>query len=313
MTGKTQYILRINTSFSMDFHKESPYIYIEAFIAGNISYDLTNIGGKKYTDREFNTHIYYHNAQSWYESIKFKELTGKKSMVYSNFNFGHNNNPIAKEKEKVKYIDKTLYRIYFQLNPKITKKYIKIKSSKDNFYFNLEFSQTNSTNYLCESFNFLDIILENVTYIPNPYAFEEKTHYNWFMSVLGRGGECYFTYQYVDSINEKDDESDQSDQSDQSDDKTDSSKTDSSKTDSSKTDSSKTDGDITDMNPSDKGGDEKEKNSGDSSYVIWIVLPIIFFVVIILVIIFLVRRKSKFDNFNNIESLKNDFPNQIIS
>ena len=63
----------------------------------------------------------------------------------------------------------------------------------------------------------------------------------------------------------------------------------------------------------DKGGVVKEKNSGDSSYVIWIVLPIIFFVVIILVIIFLVRRKGKFDNFNNIESLKNDFPNQIIS
>ena len=154
--------------------------------------------------------------------------------------------------------------------------------------------------YLCEHCQLHDIILENVTYIINPFAFEEKTHYNWFISTQGRGKECYFTYQYVDSMDEKEDESEQSDEKDE-------------KTDSSKTDSSKTDGDISDRIPSDKGGAEKEKNSGDSSYVIWIVLPIIFFVVVILVVIFLVKRKGKFDNVNNIESLKNDFPNQIIS
>lgn len=275
----------------MDFSKESPYIYVEAFIGGNISYDLTNIGGKNYTDKEFNTFIYYSFPQSWAREITFRELTGDKSMVYSNFNFGFNYNPIAKEKERVKCEYRALYRVYFQLNPKITKKYIKIKSSEDGFYAHLEFSQTNSTNYLCEHCKLLDIILENVTYIPNPYAFEEKTHYNWFLSAQSRVGECYFTYQYVDSIDEKEDESEQSDQSDKSDEKDD-----------------KTDG-----IPSDKGGDEKVNISSDSSYVIWIILPIIFFVVIILVIIFLVRRKSKFDNFNNIESLKNDFPNQIIS
>ena len=135
--------------------------------------------------------------------------------------------------------------------------------------------------------------MENVTYIPNPYVFEEKTHYNWFIQARNRVGETYFTYQYVDSMDEKDDESDPSDKKDESDD-------------------SKTDGDTTDGIPSDKGGNEK-KNSGDKSYVIWIILPIIFVVVIILVIIFLVRRKGKFNGSNNIESLKNDFPNQIIS
>lgn len=293
--GKSQTILKYPSSFTMDFGKESPYIYVEAFIGGNISYDLTNIGGKNYTGKEFNTHIYYNFTQKWAREISFRELTGDKSMVYSNFNFGFNKNPIAKEKEKVKCENRASYRVYFQLNPKVTKKYIKIKSSEDGFYVLLEFSQTNSTNYLCEDCQLLDIILENVTYIPNPYAFEEKTHYNWFISAKSRGKECYFTYQYVDSMDE--------DKSDEKDDKT----------DSSETDSSKTDEEITDEIPIDKGGVVKEKNSGDSSYVIWIVLPIIFFVVIILVIIFLVRRKGKFDNFNNIESLKNDFPNQIIS
>ena len=110
-------------------------------------------------------------------------------MVYSNFNFGFNNYPIAKEKEKVICEDRASYKVYFQLNPKVTKKYIKIKSSKDDFYVLLEFSGTNSTNYLCENCRLIDIILENVTYIPNPYAFEEKTHYNWFISAQGRGRE----------------------------------------------------------------------------------------------------------------------------
>ena len=300
ITGNCQTIVKVPSSFRKDFGKESPYIFVEAFIGGNISYDLTNIGGKNYIGKEFNTHIYYNFTLSWAREIEFSELTGKKSMVYSNFNFGFNNYPIAKEKEKVKWDHRASYRVYFQLNPKVTKKYIKIKSSEDGFYVLLEFSQTNSTNYLCESCQKLDIILENVIYIPNPYAFEEKTHYNWFISAYSRVGECYFTYQYVDNMDEKEDESDQSDEKDD-------------KTDSSKTDSRKTDTEITDGIPSDKGGVEKEKNSGDSSYVIWIVLPIIFFVVIILVIIFLVRRKSKFDNTNNIESLKNDYPNQLIS
>ena len=293
LTGNSQTILKGPTSLIMDFSKESPYIYVEAFIGGNISYDLTRIGGKNYTDREFNTHIYNYPPKHWALPINFRELTGNKSMIYSNFNFGFNHNPIAKEKEKVKCEDRALYRVYFQLDPKVTKKYIKIKSSKDSFYVYLEFSQTNSTNYLCEYCGPLDIILENVTYIPNPYVFEEKTHYNWFIQARNRVGETYFTYQYVDSMDEKDDESDPSDKKDESDD-------------------SKTDGDTTDGIPSDKGGNEK-KNSGDKSYVIWIILPIIFVVVIILVIIFLVRRKSKFNGSNNIESLKNDFPNQIIS
>ena len=157
-----------------------------------------------------------------------------------NFNFGFNHNPIAKEKEKVKCEHRALYRVYFQLDPKVTKKYIKIKSSEDSFYVYLEFSQTNSTNYLCEYCGPLDIILENVTYIPNPYVFEEKTHYNWFIQARNRVGETYFTYQYVDSMDEKDDESDPSDKKDESDD-------------------SKTDGDTTDGIPSDKGGNEKKK------------------------------------------------------
>ena len=57
--GKSQTILKYPTSFIMDFGKESPNIYVEAFIGGNISYDLTNIGGKNYTGKEFSTHIYY--------------------------------------------------------------------------------------------------------------------------------------------------------------------------------------------------------------------------------------------------------------
>ena len=73
-------------------------------------------------------------------------------------------------------------------------------ASKDGFYVHLEFSQTNSTIYLCKYCQLLDIILENVTYIPNPYVFEEKTHYNWFISALSSVGECYFTYLYVDSM-----------------------------------------------------------------------------------------------------------------
>ena len=189
LTGNRQTIIRRPSGLIMDFGKESPYIYVEAFIGGNISYDLTNIGGKNYTGKEFNTHIFYNFTQSWAREIKFRELTGDKSMVYSNFNFGFNNYPIAKEKEKVICEDRASYKVYFQLNPKVTKKYIKIKSSKDDFYVLLEFSGTNSTNYLCENCRLIDIILENVTYIPNPYVFEDKTHYNWFISTKSRGGE----------------------------------------------------------------------------------------------------------------------------
>ena len=39
ITGKSQTILKYPTSFIKDFGKESPYIYVEAFIGGNISYD----------------------------------------------------------------------------------------------------------------------------------------------------------------------------------------------------------------------------------------------------------------------------------
>ena len=56
----------------MDFGKESPYIYVEAFIGGNISYDLTNIGGKNYTGKEFNTHIYYNFTQKWAREISLE-------------------------------------------------------------------------------------------------------------------------------------------------------------------------------------------------------------------------------------------------
>ena len=42
-------------------------------------------------------------------------------MIYSNFNFGFNYNPIANEKEKVKCENRALYRVYFQLNPKVNK------------------------------------------------------------------------------------------------------------------------------------------------------------------------------------------------
>ena len=114
LTGNRQTIIRRPSGLIMDFGKESPYIYVEAFIGGNIPYDLTNIGGKNYTDKEFNTHIYYHSTHSWASSINFRELTGDKSMVYSNFNFRFNNNPIAKEKEKVKCEYRALYRVYFQ-------------------------------------------------------------------------------------------------------------------------------------------------------------------------------------------------------
>ena len=39
ITGKSQTIIKYPSSFIKDFGKESPYIYVEAFIGGNISYD----------------------------------------------------------------------------------------------------------------------------------------------------------------------------------------------------------------------------------------------------------------------------------
>ena len=201
--GLSRYELIINAQFS-DFQLPAN-VYIQIFnLVGNTSIDLTRIGGKRY-DNDFYTKIYLSsNYLNGNYEIPVSNLT-ETAIALKIFNVGESTAKIAKEKENILALKNKI--IIIPLKIITDKKYIKISSSKNNFYWDYHYSQVDDTNYLPSlSYRTKHYQRGKFAFIDNPYKYTKlQTNYYMFISVIHYNDEgAIFNYEYVNEKGEND-------------------------------------------------------------------------------------------------------------
>ena len=198
-------------SYSIDFSPPSfmeKNIYIQMFnLFGCTKIDLNDFGGGNNYEETCGNFISSYNlgepTSIWTYRINAK--TDKpNSIIFSIINNGEieNENIILNENEEI-FIGNN-NRILIPLNNRNDKKYIKIMCSTNRFNWAYEFSKTNDHNYLGNPHTSREIeVKNNYTYIYNPYAFEMKTNYYWFIIITHNNKNLNLSYSYVNNEEEK--------------------------------------------------------------------------------------------------------------
>ena len=289
--GIRQSIYTQKTAYTVDFSKEDLVnLYFQGFnLVGQTSFDLKELKGNKYTNN-FYTKINSSNLYSTKYYIYVENFSTPSSFMLSFFNFGENNKIIIKEKEQ-KLVMKP-GKLLINLEVITNKKYIKVTSSVDGFYWAYEFSQTEDINYLpTSSAGIATYEKGNTLYINNPYSYQPiMTNFKWFVSLFHYNNEgVIFTYEYVDEKEEENKDNEESDGNEE----------------------------PTNDNGNEKSsqnGDESDGNKGNSSFfqsiAFWIIL-ILILIIVVLVILF-IKNRNKNQTSSQIENLVNNTPNQQI-
>ena len=119
-------------------------------------------------------------------------------MTLTYFNRGESTDKVAVENEKMLILKND--RVIIPLKIITDKKYIKITSTVDGFYWEYQYSQTPDINYLPKlSYKSKHFQKGKTVYIDNPYIYKKiKTNYNWFISFIHYNDEeATFYYEYT--------------------------------------------------------------------------------------------------------------------
>ena len=188
--------------FSLSSYQFPINFYIQGFmLAGNSSIDFTDLGGKKYNTDYYDKIYIPINSKSNYK-ISFG-LSNSISMLLAYGKAGEANDKMPEEKENVSVGSNK--RLLIPLKIITDKKYIKIKSSVNKFYWDYLYSQTDDINYLPEiSYRTMHFQKGNVIYIDNPYKYKKlKTDYYWFIYLKHYNDEfSIFNYEYTNEKEE---------------------------------------------------------------------------------------------------------------
>ena len=186
-----------STSFSLSSYKFPITFYIQGFmLAGNTSIDFTDLGGKTYKTDYYDKIYMPTNSKSYYK-ISFG-LSNSITMMLTYGSAGESNDKILEEKENIS-VD-SYKRVLIRLKIITDKKYIKVKSSVNNFYWDYIYSQTDDINYIPKiSYRTMHFQKGNIAYIDNPYKYKNmKTNYYWFISLTHYNDEVsIFNYEYT--------------------------------------------------------------------------------------------------------------------
>jgi hypothetical protein len=182
------------------------HFYYQLFnIFGNTSADFSDFGNRIYNGEDFYLEYNYPEESKNY-SYTLSNTSNTSSLSLSFTNNGSSKEKIAKENEKNLYSSFLIF-----LDPSKKNKYIKVQST-NKFYYCYQFSQTEDLNYFPSSCGFKSLAHGNITYINNPYYYNDtnmKTNYKWFIFIRNyMDGEQYYKYKYTNEIweNEKDEE-----------------------------------------------------------------------------------------------------------
>ena len=230
--------------FNVKISKENAYIQV-INLYGNTSIDLTKYKDNiYYNDFYIKLEIENHNTVE----IPFK-IFGNDSMILTSMSYSESKSIIAKEYEAIEV--KSNKRVIIPLLESADKKYIKINSTVNGFYWDYQYSQTSDINYLISSPSRRPYHFQrgNVAYIDNPYKYNKiKKHFNYMFITFKHYNEENSTF-YYEYTNENDiKEETEEEESDKYD-----------------TDEYKSDKFNTDKNESDKDGKEKEGNDEESN------------------------------------------------
>ena len=285
-------------SYSSDYHMGTYRVFYFQFfnIFGNTTADFRNLGYRIYSEEDF--YLEFHRPEkSRAYPYRLSNNSNISTLVYSFWNYGVSREKIAKENEK------TLYENSFiiKLDPNKNKKYVKILSTINPYFYCYQFSQTEDLNYLPIACKKELTAYKNVTYINNPYYINNnKTNYTWFIYARRYiGQDQYFTYQYTNKIGEDEKDEDEKDKDEK--DKDDKDKDDKDKDDKDKEEEKGN-------NNEEKGNEENIKNDTKSSFAItflWISLILIVGIIIVFAYFYLKKRKNKTTSENLLNKVEN--------
>ena len=250
--------------FNVKISKENAYIQV-INLYGNTSIDLTKYKDNiYYNDFYIKLEIENHNTVE----IPFK-IFGNDSMILTSMSYSESKSIIAKEYEAIEV--KSNKRVIIPLLESADKKYIKINSTVNGFYWDYQYSQTSDINYLISSPSRRPYHFQrgNVVYIDNPYKYNKiKKHFNYMFITFKHYNEenSTFYYEYTNENDIKEEtEEEESDKYETDEYKSDKYESDKSENDRYDTDEYKSDKFNTDKNESDKDGKEKEGNDEESN------------------------------------------------
>ena len=163
---------------------------------------MTDLGGKKYKP-DFYTKIHIEKSKGRY-SVGY-EISKNKSMILTYCDAGESNDQKFEEKEN--FTVSKSKRVLIPIKIITDKKYIKVTSTINGFYWDYLYSLLNDTNYLPQKKDRTTMHFQrgNVVYINNPYAYSKlKTNFYWFIFIIHDNDEVsIMNYEYT---NEKEGE-----------------------------------------------------------------------------------------------------------
>lgn len=188
-------------------------IYSEIFgLYGCSKIDFSELNGSLYDNvcagSYFTTYSVTPNTSKSLYSLEYG-YDGNTSVIYSIINLGDNSHVFLKSEGENASIEYSK-SLVIPLKNRKDKKYIKIESSSNDFYWSYEFSTTNNdTRYLGSPRSSLGSHeLGNTTYIYNPFVFATpNNNLNWFIIINHyNSNSSSFRYKYLVDINEKDED-----------------------------------------------------------------------------------------------------------
>ena len=201
-------VVTINYTYGIS-HPFSQYkfpinFYIQGyFLAGNASIYLMDFGG----DTINNDYIKKIHIETKSKEL-FQEFYYKESksipMILSYCNAGESNDKILEEKKKITIAYNK--RDLIQIKNITDKRYIKIKSSLKEFYWDYLYSQTDDINYLPKAdYSSMHFEKGKVVYIDNLYTDKNfTTNYYWYISLIHYNyyKNSTFNFEYTNEKNE---------------------------------------------------------------------------------------------------------------
>ena len=293
-----------NSSTEMTFYnivKPNLKVYIEMFnLFGCIGIDLTKFDGPNYSGNCGNFATSYttkKTSENYAIGVKCNVL----SSIFSIINFGEINAIIMNENENKIISNNGL--IYIPLKIRTDKKFIKIQSSYNHFYWTFEFSTQTDINFLRKDLTFISV-KKNYTFIPNPYTFNSiKNDYNWYIVLKHNhlDKSLIFNYEYVDEKEEEKKENEKENE------KENNNNEDNKKEGNEKENNNDKNNEDNKKQENDKSGKINQNNVVDNLF-FWLFIVAIIAVIGLIIYIIIIKHKNNKNNLDKEEDINNAKP-----